>query len=47
MRLSAITDEISRDLDTALRVCSSLGVETIDEAELLRRIGVNGHGEAN
>src|SRR5919204_4502800 len=30
MRLSAITDEISQDLDAALRVCESLGVETVE-----------------
>ena len=30
MRLSAITDEISQDLDTALRVCESLGIETVE-----------------
>jgi L-ribulose-5-phosphate 3-epimerase len=30
MRLAAITDEISQDLDVALRVCESLGVETVE-----------------
>jgi L-ribulose-5-phosphate 3-epimerase len=30
VRLSAITDEISADLATALRVCDSLGVQTIE-----------------
>jgi L-ribulose-5-phosphate 3-epimerase len=30
LRLSAITDEISQDLDTALRVCESLGIETVE-----------------
>lgn len=30
MRLSAITDEISQDLDAALRVCESLGVQTVE-----------------
>jgi sugar phosphate isomerase/epimerase len=30
VRLSAITDEISQDLDTALRVCESLGIETVE-----------------
>jgi sugar phosphate isomerase/epimerase len=30
LQLSAITDEISADLDTALRVCDSLGLETIE-----------------
>jgi L-ribulose-5-phosphate 3-epimerase len=30
VRLSAITDEISQDLDAALRVCESLGVETVE-----------------
>jgi L-ribulose-5-phosphate 3-epimerase len=30
VRLSAITDEISQDLDVALRVCASLGVETVE-----------------
>jgi len=30
VRLSAITDEISQDLDVALRVCDSLGVETVE-----------------
>jgi L-ribulose-5-phosphate 3-epimerase len=30
VRLAAITDEISQDLDTALRVCESLGVESVE-----------------
>jgi L-ribulose-5-phosphate 3-epimerase len=30
MRLAAITDEISQDLEIALRVCESLGVETVE-----------------
>jgi L-ribulose-5-phosphate 3-epimerase len=30
VRLSAITDEISQDLETALRVCESLGIETVE-----------------
>jgi L-ribulose-5-phosphate 3-epimerase len=30
VRLAAITDEISQDLATALRVCESLGVETVE-----------------
>jgi sugar phosphate isomerase/epimerase len=51
MRLAAITDEISQDLDVALRVCESLGVETVElrtidgaqlvehDAATVRRIG--------
>jgi L-ribulose-5-phosphate 3-epimerase len=51
MRLAAITDEISQDLDEALRVCESLGVETVElrtidgeqlvehDAAAVRRIG--------
>ncbi len=51
MRLAAITDEISQDLDTALRVCESLGVSTVElrtvegaqlvehDAAAVRRIG--------
>lgn len=51
MRLAAITDEISQDLDTALRVCESLGVESVElrtvegtqlvehDAAAVRRIG--------
>jgi sugar phosphate isomerase/epimerase len=51
VRLSAITDEISQDLEIALRVCESLGVETIElrtidgtqlvehDAATVRRIG--------
>jgi L-ribulose-5-phosphate 3-epimerase len=30
VRLSAITDEISQDLGTALRVCESLGIDTVE-----------------
>jgi L-ribulose-5-phosphate 3-epimerase len=51
MRLAAITDEISQDLGVALRVCESLGVETVElrtidgaqlvehDAATVRRIG--------
>jgi L-ribulose-5-phosphate 3-epimerase len=51
MRLAAITDEISQDLEIALRVCESLGVETVElrtidgtqlvehDAATVRRIG--------
>jgi L-ribulose-5-phosphate 3-epimerase len=51
MRLAAITDEISQDLDVALRVCESLGVQTVElrtidgaqlvehDAATVRRIG--------
>jgi L-ribulose-5-phosphate 3-epimerase len=51
VRLAAITDEISQDLDTALRVCQSLGVESVElrtvdgtqlvehDAATVRRIG--------
>jgi sugar phosphate isomerase/epimerase len=51
VRLAAITDEISQDLDTALRVCESLGVESVElrtvdgtqlvehDAAAVRRIG--------
>jgi len=51
VRLAAITDEISQDLDTALRVCESLGMESVElrtvdgtqvvehDAATVRRIG--------
>jgi hypothetical protein len=51
LRLSPITDEISQDLEIALRVCESLGVETVElrtidgtqlveqDAATVRRIG--------
>ena len=51
MQLSAITDEISQDLELALRVCESLGIETLElrtidgvqlvehDAATVRRIG--------
>lgn len=35
MRLSVITDEISQDLEHALRICEDLGVETVE----LRAVG--------
>jgi L-ribulose-5-phosphate 3-epimerase len=51
VQLSAITDEISQDLELALRVCESLGIETVElrtidgvqlvehDAATVRRIG--------
>ena len=56
MQLSAITDEISQDLELALRVCESLGIETVElrtidgaqlvehDAATVRRIGSTIHG---
>jgi L-ribulose-5-phosphate 3-epimerase len=46
VRLAAITDEISQDLDTALRVCASLGVETVelrtvDGAQLVEHVAAS------